>query len=119
MRGRQCGWQSGGRRFGRRPGAAVVALRSSGSRAAVVLELFPSWNLPFVGGWAATMAVNAFTQALRRTLFRVHSGNATDCDLLQRFVAHQEEAAFEELVRRHGPMVLRLCRRVLRQPQDA
>src|SRR5215470_11598604 len=42
-----------------------------------------------------------------------------DPELLQRFVARRDEAAFEELVRRHGPMVLGLCRRLLRQPQDA
>ncbi len=30
-----------------------------------------------------------------------------------------DENAFEALVRRHGPMVLALCRRILRDPQDA
>jgi RNA polymerase sigma factor (sigma-70 family) len=39
--------------------------------------------------------------------------------LLQRFLARREEAAFEALVRRHGPMVLALCRRLLHQDQDA
>jgi RNA polymerase sigma factor (sigma-70 family) len=43
----------------------------------------------------------------------------TDGDLLERFLAAREEAAFEALVRRHGPMVLGVCRRVLRQDQDA
>jgi RNA polymerase sigma factor (sigma-70 family) len=43
----------------------------------------------------------------------------TDHDLLRRFVDQRDEAAFEALVRRHGPMVLRLCRRLLRDWHDA
>lgn len=43
----------------------------------------------------------------------------TDAHLVQRFVARRDEAAFEELVRRHGPMVLGVCRRVLPGPHDA
>src|SRR5215831_1333548 len=43
----------------------------------------------------------------------------TDGELLKRFQAQRDEGAFEALVRRHGPMVLGLCRRVLRDPQDA
>jgi RNA polymerase sigma factor (sigma-70 family) len=42
-----------------------------------------------------------------------------DRELLGRFAAHHDEAAFETLVRRHGPMVLRVCRRVLGHVQDA
>jgi RNA polymerase sigma factor (sigma-70 family) len=41
----------------------------------------------------------------------------TDGELLRGFAVRREEAAFAELVRRHGPMVLALCRRLL--PQDA
>ena len=43
----------------------------------------------------------------------------TDEQLLGRFVAGRDEAAFELLLRRHGGMVLGLCRRVARQEQDA
>src|SRR5215472_4742363 len=43
----------------------------------------------------------------------------TDKELLKRFLANRDESAFEALVRRHGPMVLALCRRILRNPQDA
>jgi RNA polymerase sigma factor (sigma-70 family) len=42
-----------------------------------------------------------------------------DSDLLQRFAARGEEAAFAALVRRHGPVVLGVCRRLLRCPEDA
>ena len=38
--------------------------------------------------------------------------------LLDRFVAHRDEAAFEAIVSRHGPMVLGVCRRVLDDPAD-
>jgi RNA polymerase sigma factor (sigma-70 family) len=37
----------------------------------------------------------------------------TDAALLDRFARRRDETAFAQLVGRHGPMVLRLCRRVL------
>jgi RNA polymerase sigma factor (sigma-70 family) len=43
----------------------------------------------------------------------------SDGQLLERFAVRGEEAAFAALVRRHGPMVLGLCRRVLRHGPDA
>jgi hypothetical protein len=42
-----------------------------------------------------------------------------DSELLGRFARHHDEAAFATLVRRHGPMVLRLCQRLLRHSHDA
>jgi RNA polymerase sigma factor (sigma-70 family) len=42
-----------------------------------------------------------------------------DEQLLERFVAGRDQAAFELLLWRHGPMVLGVCRRVLRDTQDA
>src|SRR5215831_1665194 len=46
-------------------------------------------------------------------------GGLTDDQLLARFVAARDEASFAALVRRHGPMVLGVCRRLLRHAQDA
>ncbi len=58
-----------------------------------------------------------------RTLFTIGAAGAlTDPQLLERFLSrHREEAevAFAELVARHGPMVLRTCRRILRDAHDA
>jgi RNA polymerase sigma factor (sigma-70 family) len=47
-----------------------------------------------------------------------HAG-VGDADLLARFVTQRDEAAFELLVWRHGPMVFNLCRRLLRDLDDA
>ncbi len=41
-----------------------------------------------------------------------------DAALLERYRVDRDEAAFEGLVNRHGPMVLGLCRRMLREPED-
>jgi RNA polymerase sigma factor (sigma-70 family) len=43
----------------------------------------------------------------------------TDRQLLERFVTGGDEAAFEVLVERYGPMVLGVCRRVLGDATDA
>jgi RNA polymerase sigma factor (sigma-70 family) len=43
----------------------------------------------------------------------------TDAHLVRQFLAGRDEAAFAVLVRRHGPMVLGVCRNVLGHAQDA
>jgi RNA polymerase sigma factor (sigma-70 family) len=45
-------------------------------------------------------------------------GALTDAQLLERFARHRDEAAFEVLVWRYGPLVLGVCRRLLRHEQD-
>jgi RNA polymerase sigma factor (sigma-70 family) len=55
---------------------------------------------------------------LRRTAAAPGDG-LSDAELLLRFVRRRDEAAFELLVWRHGPMVLGVCRRVLRDPHAA
>src|SRR4029077_6054252 len=57
------------------------------------------------------------------TLFSVgRIGGLTDAQLLERFTSRRDETAelaFRALVERHGPMVLRVCRAVLRDAHDA
>jgi RNA polymerase sigma factor (sigma-70 family) len=61
--------------------------------------------------------------AILHNLHRLVAARATqalsDRDLLDRFAAHRDEAAFAALVERHGAMVLGVCRRVLRNAHDA
>jgi RNA polymerase sigma factor (sigma-70 family) len=62
---------------------------------------------------------NAALGRLRHLLGEGAAGGQTDAQLLERFVAARDEASFAGLVRRHGAMVLAICRRVLRHEQDA
>src|SRR5262245_37994960 len=49
-----------------------------------------------------------------------HEGDGvSDGQLLEQYLCREDEAAFALLVRRHGPMVLGVCRRILRDPHDA
>ena len=62
-------------------------------------------------------------QALLRRLQRhVHppaQGGLADDQLLERWLALRDEAAFEVLLWRHAPMVLGVCERLLRHSHDA
>jgi RNA polymerase sigma factor (sigma-70 family) len=53
---------------------------------------------------------------------RLFSGTSlvglSDAELLDRYVAEQDEDAFAALVTRHGPLVWAVCRDVLREPID-
>ena len=68
------------------------------------------------------MPSDALTQVVRRlrnAALRRDEAGLTDGQLLECFIATRDSAAFEALVRRHGPMVLGVCRRVLGHEQDA
>src|SRR5262249_40167033 len=54
-----------------------------------------------------------------RGLFRPRSAETTtDQMLVQRYVVHNDEAAFATLVHRHAPLVLGVCQRLLHYEQD-
>jgi RNA polymerase sigma factor (sigma-70 family) len=63
--------------------------------------------------------ISSMLQYIRGVAAAEKLGGLPDRELLQRFVGLHEEAAFAALMQRHGPMVLGVCRRVLRQTQDA
>src|SRR5262249_9565564 len=68
------------------------------------------------------MSIDPLTRVLgglRRTAFLHGAAELTDGELLDCFVTQHDEAAFEVLVRRHGPMVLGVCRRILQNVHDA
>jgi RNA polymerase sigma factor (sigma-70 family) len=58
-------------------------------------------------------------QHLRRLSGTSRLVQPPDGQLLRQFIIQHDEAAFAALVRRHGPMVLDVCRSVLHHEQDA
>jgi RNA polymerase sigma factor (sigma-70 family) len=67
----------------------------------------------------ATADLSKVLEHLRRALPPPEEADAGDGQLLARYVAGRDEAAFAALVRRHGRMVLGVCRRVLGHVQDS
>jgi RNA polymerase sigma factor (sigma-70 family) len=63
--------------------------------------------------------LNRVIRHLRSVLERQAAAGIKDGDLLKYYVQQRDEAAFETLVRRHGPMVMGVCRRVLHNLHDA
>ena len=61
----------------------------------------------------------ASTAALLKAIQTAQAGGVSDADLLRRFSDGNDQAAFAALLRRHGGMVLGVCRRVLPNLQDA
>ncbi|HJT76764.1 MAG TPA: sigma factor, partial [Gemmataceae bacterium] len=67
----------------------------------------------------ATGQAHAVLRHLRKLVAPPGLDALDDGQLLERFVVGREEAAFAALVRRHGPLVLGVCRRLLRDRADA
>src|SRR5579883_3163575 len=67
----------------------------------------------------ATTKMDTVMRHLRRVMLRQDGAGWTDGQLLASFIDHKDEAAFEALVHRHGPMVFGVCRRVIGNHHDA
>src|SRR5437899_11517450 len=64
-------------------------------------------------------ALHAAVRRLREAIARPEPPATPDAELVRAFSRNRDAAAYEQIVRRHGPMVLGVCRRVLRDPADA
>lgn len=62
---------------------------------------------------------SALLTYIRGQLAAAEVDTLSDRELLRRFAANQDEIAFKILLRRHGPMVLNVCQRVLDRKEDA
>jgi RNA polymerase sigma factor (sigma-70 family) len=67
----------------------------------------------------ATGQSNRVVRYLRGLALGQGCAALTDGQLLEHFLGQRDDASFEALLRRHGPMVLGVCRRVLRNEADA
>jgi len=67
----------------------------------------------------AASHMNTVLRHLRHTAGNGDGPAPTDGQLLERFIRHRDQWAFETLVRRHGPMVLGVCRRIAGNVHDA
>jgi RNA polymerase sigma factor (sigma-70 family) len=67
----------------------------------------------------ATNSSRAIIHHLRRAALLQDGAGMSDGQLLEAFLTRKDEAAFEALVRRHGSMVLGVCRRILGNAHDA
>lgn len=66
-----------------------------------------------------TRPMNHVLQRLRQDMAPERHADLTDAQLLDRFIAVRDDMAFAAIVRRHGPMVWSVCRRIAGQHQDA
>ncbi len=67
----------------------------------------------------STNQLSGVIHHVRRAMLRRDAAGLTDGQLLEDFVSHRDEAAFANLVQRHGPMVWGVCWRVLGNYHDA
>jgi RNA polymerase sigma factor (sigma-70 family) len=67
----------------------------------------------------ATNGLNRVLTELRRAAAQQEAAVLADGDLLERYIHRRDESAFAALLRRHGPMILGVCRRILSNEADA
>src|SRR6516164_2520672 len=81
--------------------------------------LLPATEPRCKGSDMATTQISGVIQHIRRTVLLLDGAGLTDGQLLEDYISRRDEAALAALVRRHGPMVWGVCRRVLRNHHDA
>jgi RNA polymerase sigma factor (sigma-70 family) len=67
----------------------------------------------------ATSPLSRVLQTLRQATHYHDEAGVTDGELVERYVRSRDEGTIAALVRRHGPMVWGVCRRILRSHHDA
>jgi RNA polymerase sigma factor (sigma-70 family) len=77
------------------------------------------WGAIFPEFPMANEPLQAVLQQIRRMANEKAFKDASDGDLVKRFLVHREEAAFVVLLKRHGPMVLQVCKRIQANEHDA
>src|SRR3954469_2633310 len=82
--------------------------RRSAVRGHDVVEILPP---PLRNQDMPTSPANVVLDYLRRLTRTAEADPSSDQELLARFVGQRDEESFAALLRRHGPMVWRLCQR--------
>jgi len=89
--------------------------QSAGGGALIAIErvqIVGAFTMPQTDG-------TTFLRQLRQIVVAQSASPLTDTDLIRQFLCDRDEGSFTLLVRRHGPMVLGVCRNVLHHQQDA
>ena len=97
---------------------SVGKISVSNQRVRVVLSQWATLA-PTKGKYMATSQMSKVIPHLRRTVLLQDGAGLTDRQLLEDYISHRDEEALAALVRRHGPMVWGVCRRVLPNYHDA
>jgi RNA polymerase sigma factor (sigma-70 family) len=67
----------------------------------------------------ASPTINTLVRRIRLAALAQDGAAGADGELIESFISRKDEAAFALLLRRHGPMVLNVCRRVIGNHHDA
>jgi RNA polymerase sigma factor (sigma-70 family) len=67
---------------------------------------------------AVSTTLGGFLRRLKKAMAAESLAVLAERELVERFLSAHDEAAFQAILSRHGPMIFRVCRRVLSQEQD-
>jgi RNA polymerase sigma factor (sigma-70 family) len=67
---------------------------------------------------AVSTTLGGFLRSLKKAMAAESLAALSERELVERLLAGHDEATFQAILSRHGPMVFRVCRRVLSQEQD-